>query len=280
MDLAFVAVMGSASSAVLLAWLYFSRYQVARPPLGVINLWDVAILLGAIVVVPFLYLLLPLGLVMGLLAAAYLTVLYTAAEPVLRTRWAIWVTVLALLAVDVCAAHRFGSASLPFFAVNNVVLVAVVVGVANLWAQSGLKAQDAAVLGAALAIYDLVATTFLPLMTDLVTRLTEIPFAPMVAWVIDDEGHWLGIGLGDLLLAAVYPLVLRRAFGERAGVVAMATGLAVIGGLLAVVQLRVVTGGLPAMVVLGPLMVLQYAYWSRCRGGERTTWQYLGQASH
>jgi hypothetical protein len=280
MDLAFVAVMGSASSAVLLAWLYFSRYQVARPPLGVINLWDVAILLGAIVVVPFLYLLLPLGLVMGLLAAAYLTVLYTAAEPVLRTRWAIWVTVLALLAVDVCAAHRFGSASLPFFAVNNVVLVAVVVGVANLWAQSGLKARDAAVLGAALAGYDLVATAYLPLMTDLVTRLAEIPFAPLVAWVAGGEGHWLGIGLGDLLLAAVYPLVLRRAFGERAGVVAMATGLAVIGGLLAVVQLRVVTGGLPAMVVLGPLMVLQYAYWSRCRGGERTTWQYLRQASH
>ena len=31
----------------------------------------------------------------------------------------------------------------------------------------------------------------------------------------------------------------------------------------------------PVMVVLGPLMVLQYAYWRRRRGVERTTWQYL-----
>jgi hypothetical protein len=30
----------------------------------------------------------------------------------------------------------------------------------------------------------------------------------------------------------------------------------------------------PVMVVLGPLMMLQYAYW-RHRRQERTTWQYL-----
>jgi len=29
------------------------------------------------------------------------------------------------------------------------------------------------------------------------------------------------------------------------------------------------------MVVLGPLMVLQYGYYRRQRGLERTTWQYL-----
>jgi hypothetical protein len=31
----------------------------------------------------------------------------------------------------------------------------------------------------------------------------------------------------------------------------------------------------PVMVVLGPLMVLQYAWWARRRGPERTTRQYL-----
>jgi len=31
----------------------------------------------------------------------------------------------------------------------------------------------------------------------------------------------------------------------------------------------------PVMVVLGPLMVLQYGYYRRQRGLERTTWQYL-----
>ncbi len=32
---------------------------------------------------------------------------------------------------------------------------------------------------------------------------------------------------------------------------------------------------LPLMVVLGPLMGLQYLYWRRRRGQERTTWHYL-----
>jgi hypothetical protein len=30
----------------------------------------------------------------------------------------------------------------------------------------------------------------------------------------------------------------------------------------------------PVMVVLGPLMVLQYLYWRHRCGQERTTWQY------
>jgi hypothetical protein len=33
--------------------------------------------------------------------------------------------------------------------------------------------------------------------------------------------------------------------------------------------------GVPLMTGLGPLMVLQYAYWVRRRGQERTTWEYL-----
>src|SRR5215218_6617027 len=141
MDVAYAVVVGCASSAVLLAWLYFRRYPVTRPPLGVVNLWDVAIMLGAIVLVPYLYLLLPLWLVAGLLAIGYLSVLYTVAEPVLRARAVIWLGVLSLLIADLAAARLFGAASLPFFAVNNALLMAVVVGVANLWAQSGMKAR-------------------------------------------------------------------------------------------------------------------------------------------
>src|SRR5262245_27908979 len=119
MDLAFGAVVGCASSAVLLAWLYFGRYRVTRPPLGVVNRWDVATMLGAVVVIPYLYVRLPLGLVAGLLAVSYLSVLYTAVEPVLPARRAIWPTVLTLLAADAGAARLFGPASPPFFAINN-----------------------------------------------------------------------------------------------------------------------------------------------------------------
>lgn len=81
----------------------------------------------------------------------------------------------------------------------------------------------------------------------------------------------MAIGLGDLLLAAVYPLALRKAFGRTAGLTGLVVALIVVGGLLAMP----LAGTFPVMVVLGPLMVLQYAWWIRRRGAERTTWQYL-----
>ena len=55
---------------------YFRRYAVTRPPIGVFNLWDIAIMIGGIVLVPYLYLLLPIWLVASLLALAILSVLY------------------------------------------------------------------------------------------------------------------------------------------------------------------------------------------------------------
>jgi membrane protein implicated in regulation of membrane protease activity len=74
-----------------------------------------------------------------------------------------------------------------------------------------------------------------------------------------------------VLLATVFPLVMRKAFGRAAGMAAMMIALLAIGTTMAL-PLKIV---FPAMVVLGPLMVLQYIYWRRQRGQERTTQQYL-----
>ena len=41
------------------------------------------------------------------------------------------------------------------------------------------------------------------------------------------------------------------------------------------VLLSALRGSIPAMVALGPIAVLQYAWWLRRRGKERTTWEYL-----
>src|SRR5205814_8655502 len=77
--------------------------------------------------------------------------------------------------------------------------------------------------------------------------------------------------LGRLMLATVFPLVMPKAFGRPAGLVALVRTLAAICTLLALP----LQGGFPLMVVLGPLMGLQYLYWRRRRGQERTTWHYL-----
>jgi hypothetical protein len=80
--------------------------------------------------------------------------------------------------------------------------------------------------------------------------------------------------LGDLLLASAFPLVMRKAFGLAAGMTALAINLGVIGVLLVLPTLGIVHRTFPVMIVLGPLMVAQYAYWRRRRGAERMMWQY------
>jgi hypothetical protein len=269
-EVASLVPLGHGGAAVVLSWLYFRRYPVTRPPVGVLNLTDVAVMFAAVVLIPYLYLVLPVWLVAALLGLGVASVLYLTLEPVFARRWPIWPATLVLLGAEVAALLRFGAASAPFLAVNNLVLVLAIAGATNLWAQSGMRARDVAALAAALAVYDFVATAQTTLMADLMGRLAGLPFAPMVAWPAG-EGRWVGLGLGDLLVAAVFPLVMRKAFTRAAGLAAMALGIGTIATLLALS----LQGPFPVMVVLGPLLILQYLWWRRRLGPERTTWQYL-----
>ena len=273
MVLASIVVLFHVVASVILAWLYFRRYTMTRPPIGVFNLGDVAVMLVMVILVPLLYLMLPIWMVISLLVVVSLSILYFTWEPILKSSWIIWLVTLVLAGADLFTALAPDINPVWFLAINNIVMLISVVGVTNLWAQSGMKARHAAILGAALAVYDLIATSLLPLMNDLFARLDGLPFAPTIAWPINAAGPWLGIGLGDLVLTAVFPLVMRKAFGRMAGIFAMAIGLGAIGLLI----LSVLFGFVeifPVMVVLGPLMVCQYAYWIQ-RRPERTTWQYL-----
>ena len=75
-------------------------------------------------------------------------------------------------------------------------------------------------------------------------------------------------------MATAFPLVLRKAYGRRAGLVALAVGLAMITLLMILGAAGLLPGVFPVMVLLGPLMVGQYTFWRHRLGPERTTWQY------
>src|SRR5439155_21651839 len=124
------------------------------------------------VLLPYLFLAVPLWLVAGLLGASVLSALHFTAEPVLRAGWLIWLVALILVGADVGTTLQLGAMNPWFLAVNDVVLIAIIVGISNIWAQSGMKARDAAVLAGVLALYDLVATARLTLTTDLMGRLS------------------------------------------------------------------------------------------------------------
>jgi hypothetical protein len=267
----FAVVFGGVCCALVGSWAYFRRYQLPRVPIGVMNLTDVAVMVVAAVALPLLYLLLPIWLVGAFLILAALSVLYATFQPALPARWAIWLVALALPLWDGLAALRMGTAQNTFFAINDLVLILLAVGIANLWAQSGARARDMALLGVALAVYDYIATARSPLMLTLVERLAALPLAPALAWT--SGGATLSIGLGDLLLASVFPMVLRKAYGRTAGLMALALAICVIGVLLAFPS----RAGFPVMVILGPLTAAQYVLSRWRRGPERTTKRYLLQ---
>jgi hypothetical protein len=250
-------VLSGTALALVLSWLYFRRFQITRPPIGVFNLRDITYIIGGIILVPFLYLLLPVWLVAGLLGLSTLSLLYFTWEPILRAGWAIWLATLLMLAADIGAAVALGPASPTFLAINDLVIIAVVVGLTNLWAQSGMKARDVAILAAVLMAYDFTATTLLPVMGDMMHRLVTLPLAPQVVWGVPYSPVYGGIGLGDLLLTVVFPLVLRKAYGRRAGISAMVVAFLTICAMFGLMYLLPAGTIFPAMVVLGPVMVLQ-----------------------
>ncbi len=275
MTVALIVVLGHIATAILLGWGYFRRYSVTRPPIGVFNIWDIMVMMGGIILVPYLYLLLPTWLVASLLALGILSVLYFMWEPILRARWAIWLMVLLLVVADIGATLWFGPASSLFFAINNIVLVLAIVGITNLWAQSGMKSRDVAILAGMLAVYDLIVTWQLTQTADLFSRLLGLPLVPIIAWPLGTGGQWLGIGMGDMLLATVFPLVMRKAFGRVAGVASLVGNLSTIVALITIMLLSRLQILFPVMILLGPLIILQYFYWRRRMGRERTTQQYL-----
>lgn len=277
MTLSYVMILVLSGVTILAASWLFRYRQVARPPLGTINLGDVLFMVTGIVLVPYLYLGLPGPLVGGLLALSALSALSVLGEAVLP-RVAAWVMAIGLTGADIGLVVWDGAPARAFLLVNGVVIVLLVTAITNLWAQGGLRARDLAILAGAIAVYDLIATGFLPLTTELIARLDGMPFLPMLAWPVGGD-RWVGIGLGDLLLAALGPLVLRKAYGRVAGAVAMVVAVMAIALTLGLVLWGVGPVTFPTMVVLGPLLIVQYGYWRHRRGGERTMTEYL-RAEH
>lgn len=274
-----VGLLSLMAATILLGWDYWCRYRVSRPPIGVMTLGDVLVLVAGIILIPHLYLALPGWLVSAILALGSLGILQLLLEPVLPAPSLSWVVAGGLVGAETLLAARAGTSSLAYLALNDLVLILLVVGVTNLWAQSGLKAHDLAVLAAVLTVYDLTATALLPLTTELIERLAGLPFTPLLMWPTPDDG-WLGLGLGDLLLATVGPLVLRKAFGRTAGILAIVIALVTIGVVLTLPLLGLLRGAFPVMVVLGPLLIGQNAFWMHRRGSERTMSAYLAAEAH
>jgi hypothetical protein len=258
--------------AVQAGFAYLGRFRVERPPVGVLNLRDVAFAAVVLVVVPPLYLRIPRLLVGAILVVVGVGVLSFTLGPLLGRLWGL-AAAAALVAVDVALALGAGGHSAAFLVVNNLLVVALTVGVCNLWVQSGIRARDVAVFAAVLTVYDVLATLAFPVMLEFSARVATLPLAPALGW---GQGRGtVAVGLGDLLLVLLWALVCEVAFGRRAALVGAGLGLAAVLGLFAAFWLDLVNRPVPAMVALGPLIVLHRAVLARRAGPERRIGRYL-----
>lgn len=254
-------------------WWYFQRVEMKRPPIGVFNRTDVIFLFISIILIPLIYLILPISVVLVIVGLAAMSLIYFTVEPLIRTLAQRWLVVLLIVGANVASSAALGVTHPLSMAINDLGVILTAVGIANLWVQSGLKARDAALLGALLIVYDFIATSQLSTMGDIVNRLGTLPFAPLLTWGVGLNRP--SIGLGDLLMATCFPLSMRKAFGQTAGIIALIVSF----GAILLLFIFPPTQLFPVMVLLGPLMVIQYFIWIRQRGSERTMREYRAVTS-
>jgi hypothetical protein len=251
--------------------VYLYRVRMPRPPVGRFTPGDIAIMSVMLIVLPAAYLRLPAAAV----SAVFGVVLFTAAQatlaPLVGGLRAAGITALPVAAE--IAARLTGHAHL-MLVVNNGLIIVAVVGVVNMWAQTGMSAAHVAALATVLTCYDVGATWLGALTQQFLAKVAAEPFLPMLA-VVGGQNPG-GFGLGDCLVLAMWPVVLIKAFGKRPAWLGAVIGLTVAVliefafhdhwvGFYAII---------PTMSIVGPLIIIQYAVWRRRLGRERTTAQW------
>lgn len=277
MTTAVIALLGFVALAIGLSLAYLERLRVARPPIGVFNTSDLCVLAVGVGTAPLIYLALPIPVAGAVFGATLLGVLVVTLQPLSLSRTCRWLAALALMSGPGLAMTTFGMDSLAFAVLNNVLVIVCTVGVANLWVQTGMRTRHLLVLAAGLTVYDVIATTWLPITAGLMATLGDAPFSPVIFW--PDSTRSLGLGLGDLVLAVSLVLVCYKGFGRRAALAAAVGVLVAVAVVLTAVATGVVGALVPTMVAVGPMAVAVSGISVRGARSERSMAQFLQNMS-
>jgi hypothetical protein len=272
----YAIVMSFVVGTLIAALAYLRRVDAGRPPVGVFNNSDVATMLVGIVVLPFVYLAIPSSVAIPVFGLVMVAIIAMALGPIVRRRGVPTLIAGALAAADFDLDVVAGSESPALRVANGVLLALAVVGVANLWVQSGMRTRHLLVVTVALTAYDTLATAWSPLTFNLFNHLATGPFAPFLVWRAGGRG--LTVGLGDLLIATIFVILVDKSYGPRAATVALVSTAAALGVFSALAVTDTLPGFTPGMWALAPVIILHIAYLSRSRGPERTFAQYRAAA--
>jgi hypothetical protein len=275
-----VAVTGAVVIS-LLALLFLRRVRIERPAIGVFNGRDIGTVVVLLASLPAVYLTLPRWAVTCLLATTFVSALSIGYRTLLSPA-RLWLGIGILLGLNIFVARTmlgtvFGWQL--FWAEGDIILLLAAVAVANLYVQGGMRLKHVAWFTLGLAAYDVVFTMVFPLTNALVEDFLGFPLDPSFGMRVSIYNA--AVGLGDLLVFALFLVASYKAYGARAARVAM--GLVFVFGAVLpsfaplLINLIDARGDIivPVQTWFGPPAFLGYLWMRRRYGRERTMREFL-----
>ncbi len=277
-----VAITGTLLT-IALSVLYLRRVRMDRPAIGTFNGVDVVVVFGFIVVLPLLYLVMPVTPLLVVLGLTFTSALVFGLRPLLgpaRT----WLVVGVVVAANIWMGRTMLGTVVGwqlFWIENDLLVVGAAVATANLYVQGGMRLRHVAWFGLVLAVYDAVFTFVWPVTNTLAQRFIGWPFDPSVGFRIGIYNAT--VGLGDLLIYSLFVIAALKAYGPRAArgaaVISVLCG-AVVPALLPLLTDVFIDARtdviVPAQAAFGPAAFLYYRWLRRTYGAERTMADFVG----
>jgi hypothetical protein len=278
-----IIVLGGALLTSACALLYFRRVRLERPPLGVFNPRDVAVLLFFILALPFLYLIVPTVVLTGLLVLTFVSALYFALRPFLLARY-LWPLLLLLMVANILVTENLLGTRQGwqlYWVLTSAIVLTASVGVANLYVQGGMSVRQIAWFALMLAFYDGFFNLVVPISQKLADRFEGQPLDPSIGFTVGI--YSANIGLGDLLVFSLFTIAAYKGFGKR-GAIASFIIIAIFGALIPATSPLILTAFVrqnigivvPAQVFFGPAALVTYWLLSR-HSAERTMGQWISE---
>ncbi|MFL6137750.1 MAG: hypothetical protein ACJ74O_08130 [Frankiaceae bacterium] len=269
----------------LLTLLYLRRVRLERPTIGTFNRRDLVTLFGFIVVLPFLYVVLPQWLLTSALVITFCGALSIGARPLLSpTRT--WLALGVLIGLNIWMARTLLGTVVgwqAYWLETDVIVILAAVCAANLYVQGGMRLKHVAWFALILAGYDAVFTLKWPVTNHLAERFLGFPLDPSVGFRMGVYNA--SIGVGDLLVYSLFMVAAYKAYGRVAAQVSM--GIIIVFGAvvpaMAPLLFRVLIDArtdlvVPAQAAFGPVAFLCYRLLKHRYGQERTMAAFLASA--
>jgi hypothetical protein len=278
-----VATIGALTTC-LLAWYYLRRVRMDRPAIGKFNRRDVLILFVFLAILPAIYLVLPQWGITSLLALTFMASLSIGFSQLIGPT-KVWLGIGILLGANIWIGLNL-LGTVPgwqlFWAETSLITLLGAISVANLYVQGGMQLRHVAFFALGLAIYDVIFTIVWPISNYLVREFVGHPLFPAIGMRIGfDEAI---IGLGDLLVYALFTTAAVKAYGRSAARIAL-TLVFVFGAALPATSSLLINYidarsdiVIPAQTWFGPAAFLGYLWMRRRWGRERTMREFLASS--